>query len=91
MAAVDSLKKKTGSYGILLASAEPGKVNFIAAVSDYLIAKGLKAGDWVREAATAAGGKGGGRPQLAQAGGKEPEKLGEALEKARAFALRAVG
>jgi alanyl-tRNA synthetase len=90
MAAVDSLKKKTGSYGILLASAEPGKVNFIAAVSDDLIAKGLKAGDWVREAATAAGGKGGGRPQLAQAGGKDPQKLGEALEKARAFAQKVV-
>jgi alanyl-tRNA synthetase len=90
MAAVDSLKKKTGSYGILLASSEPGKVNFIAAVSDDLIARGLKAGDWVKEAATAAGGKGGGRPQLAQAGGKDPAKLNDALEKARAFAHRVV-
>ena len=65
-------------------------MNFVAAVSDDLIAKGLKAGDWVSEAATAAGGKGGGRPQLAQAGGKEPEKLGEALEKARDYARKTV-
>ncbi len=89
--ATDSLKKKAGSYGILLGSAEDGKVNFVAAVSDDLIAKGLKAGDWIREAAKAAGGGGGGRPQMAQAGGKDPSKLGEALEIARAFALKTVG
>jgi alanyl-tRNA synthetase len=83
---MDSLKKRTGSYGILLASAQDGKVTFVAAVSDDLIAKGLKAGDWVREAAKVTGGGGGGRPQMAQAGGKDPTKLPEALEAARRFA-----
>ena len=84
--AMDSLKTKAPSYGILLATASDGKVSFVAAVSDDLIAKGLKAGDWVREAAKVAGGGGGGRPQMAQAGGKDPAKLPAALEVARAFA-----
>jgi alanyl-tRNA synthetase len=87
---VDSIRKRTGSYGILLGSAGEGKVSLIAAVSDDLIAKGLKAGDWIREAAKVAGGGGGGRPQMAQAGGKDPAKLGEALEAARRFAAAAV-
>jgi alanyl-tRNA synthetase len=90
LSAMDSLKKKAGSYGILLASVDDGKVSFVAAVSDDLITKGLKAGDWVREAAKAAGGGGGGRPQMAQAGGKDPSKLADALEVARQFAARAV-
>jgi alanyl-tRNA synthetase len=88
--AIDSLKKKTGSYAVLLASANADKVSFVAAVSDDLIAKGLKAGDWVREAAKTAGGGGGGRPQMAQAGGKDPSKLNEALEVARTFATNNV-
>jgi alanyl-tRNA synthetase len=87
---MDSLKKKSPTHGILLASASDGKVNFVAAVSDDLIAKGLKAGDWVREAAKVAGGGGGGRPQMAQAGGKDPSKLPDALNTARDFAKRVV-
>ena len=90
---MDSLKAKAGSYAIMLASSdeEAQKVTFVSAVSDDLIAKGLKAGDWVRETAKVAGGGGGGRPQMAQAGGKNPEKLQEALEVARAFAQKALG
>jgi alanyl-tRNA synthetase len=84
--AMDSLKKKSPSHGIMLAAAGDGKVNFVAAVSDDLIAKGLKAGDWIRETAKVAGGGGGGRPQMAQAGGKDPAKLPEALKVAREFA-----
>jgi alanyl-tRNA synthetase len=80
---MDSLKKRCPSHGIFLASAGDGKVSFVAAVSDDFIAKGLKAGDWVREAAKVAGGGGGGRPQMAQAGGKDPTKLPDALEVAR--------
>jgi alanyl-tRNA synthetase len=90
LGAMDSLKKKAGSYGILLASVDDAKVSFVAAVSDDLIAKGLKAGDWVREAARAAGGGGGGRPQMAQAGGKDPAKLADALEVARRYAVQVV-
>jgi alanyl-tRNA synthetase len=83
---MDSLRKKSASHGILLGSASDGKVNFVAAVSDDLIARGLKAGDWIRETAKVAGGGGGGKPQMAQAGGKEPAKLPDALARARAFA-----
>jgi alanyl-tRNA synthetase len=88
--AMDWLKKKSPSHGILLAASDGQKVNFVAAVSDDLICKGLKAGDWVREAAKAAGGGGGGRPQMAQAGGKDPSKLGLALEIATAYANKTV-
>ena len=88
--AMDSLKKKSGSYAILLAAAEEDKVSFVAACSDDLIKLGLKAGDWVREAAKVAGGGGGGRPQMAQAGGKDPAKIGEAVAAAKAFAARIV-
>jgi len=84
------LKKKSPSHAVLLGSAGEGKVNFIAAVSDDLIAKGLKAGDWIRETAKVAGGGGGGRPQMAQAGGKDPAKLADALARAREFAEGAV-
>jgi alanyl-tRNA synthetase len=84
--AIDSIKKKSPTFGAMLASANDGKVSFVAAVSDDLIAKGLKAGDWVREAAKVAGGGGGGRPQMAQAGGKDPAKLPDALARAKEFA-----
>ena len=90
LSVTDSLRKKAGSYGILLAAAEDGKVNFVAAVSDDLIARGLKAGDWIRETAKAAGGRGGGRPNLAQAGGKDPDRLPDALRVAREYATRVV-
>ena len=90
LAVVDSLKKKAGSYAIFIASVLDGRIAFVCAVSDDLIAKGLKAGDWLREAAKAAGGKGGGRPQLAQGSGSEPAKLPEALQSARDFAEKSV-
>ena len=89
--AMDSLKKKAPSHAILVGSVDDGKVSFVAACSDDIIAMGLKAGDWVREAAKIAGGGGGGRPQMAQAGGKDPEKLAEALEVAKVFAAKFVG
>jgi alanyl-tRNA synthetase len=82
---IDSLRKRLTSYGILLATATDGKVNFVSVVSDDVITKGLKAGDWVKEAAKVTGGGGGGRPNMAQAGGKDPAKLPDALTAARAF------
>ncbi|HWE97146.1 MAG TPA: alanine--tRNA ligase [Tepidisphaeraceae bacterium] len=90
LAVADSLKKKAGSYAVMLASAGDGKVNFVAAVSDDLVAKGLKAGDWLRETAKVAGGAGGGRPQMAQGSGKDPAKLNDALAAARDFATKNV-
>jgi alanyl-tRNA synthetase len=88
---IDSIKKRTGSFAAMLGATDGQKVSFVAAVSDDLIAKGLKAGDWIRETAKVAGGGGGGRPQLAQAGGKDPSKLSEALEAAKRYASERVG
>jgi len=88
---IDLIRKKVASYGILLAGANEKTVSFVAVVSDDVIARGLRAGDWVREAAKAAGGGGGGRPQMAQAGGKDPAKTPDALAAALAYAKRALG
>ncbi len=81
---IDWLRKKAQSAAIVLASAtEEGKVLLFAAVTDDLIGKGLKAGDIVKEIAPIVGGGGGGRPQMAQAGGKEVGKIAEALKAAK--------
>ncbi|WP_342432408.1 alanine--tRNA ligase [Neobacillus sp. FSL H8-0543] len=76
----DDLKQKLGSAVILLGSAHDGKVNLIAAVTKDLIDKGYHAGKLIKEVATRCGGGGGGRPDMAQAGGKDPEKLDSALQ-----------
>lgn len=76
----DDLKQKLGSAVILLGSAEGEKVNLIAGVTKDLIDKGYHAGKLVKEAATICGGGGGGRPDMAQAGGKDPSKLDNALQ-----------
>jgi alanyl-tRNA synthetase len=82
----DSLRTMVSSYAIMLACAVDDKATFVALVSDDLIKKGLKAGDWVKEAAKVAGGGGGGRPNHAQGSGKDVSKINEALDKARAIA-----
>ena len=83
---IDSIKSRAGECAVLLASADGDKVTFVAAATDGVIARGLKAGDWIGRTAKVAGGGGGGRPQLAQAGGKDAGKLPEALEVARRVA-----
>lgn len=85
---VDSLKAKLGSAVIVLGSVQEDKVNLVAAVTPDLVAKGLHAGKLVKEAAARCGGGGGGRPDMAQAGGKDPSKLGEALELAAELAVK---
>ena len=84
---IDRLRKKAPSSATVLASAaEEGKVLLFAAVTNDLIdSKGLKAGDIVKEIAPLVGGGGGGRPQMAQAGGKDASKIGEALAAAQNF------
>ncbi|WP_080844786.1 alanine--tRNA ligase [Cytobacillus gottheilii] len=76
----DDLKKKLGSAIVVLGSANEGKVNLIAGVTEDLIKNGYHAGKLVKEVASRCGGGGGGRPDMAQAGGKDPEKLEEALQ-----------
>ncbi|GAA3408002.1 alanine--tRNA ligase [Paenibacillus hodogayensis] len=77
---VDQMKAKLGSAVIVLGSVSDDKVNLVAAVTPDLVQKGFHAGKLVKEAAARCGGGGGGRPDMAQAGGKEPAKLGEALQ-----------
>ncbi len=62
---------------------EPGKVSLVAAFSPDVNKKGLQAGKFIGAIAKICGGGGGGRPNLAQAGGRDPSKLTEALESAR--------
>ena len=80
--AVDMLKKKAKSAAIVLGFDDDGRATLLAGVTDDLIAKGLKAGDIVKEIAPIVDGGGGGRPQMAQAGGKNPKKIGDALTRA---------
>ena len=75
---VDTLRDRLGSGVICLGSVVDGKVNLVASVSKDLT-KRFQAGKLVQEVAKLVGGGGGGRPDLAQAGGKDPSKLDEAL------------
>lgn len=84
--AMDVIRKKQPQVALLLGAAGEEKCAFVASVPPALVEKGLRAGDWVREVAKVAGGGGGGRPDMAQAGGKDPSKLEEALEVGREFA-----
>jgi alanyl-tRNA synthetase len=76
--AMDNLKGKLKSAAIVLASSEGGKVTLIAGVTPDLTGK-VKAGELVNFVAQQVGGKGGGRPDMAQAGGTDPSKLPQAL------------
>ncbi|MFN2144631.1 MAG: alanine--tRNA ligase-related protein, partial [Anaerolineales bacterium] len=75
----DLFRQKYASGVVVLGTVIDEKPALIAAVTDDLVKKGLKAGDLIKEVAAAVGGSGGGRPNLAQAGGSDPEKLDEAL------------
>ena len=77
----DKVKDKLGEGVIVLASTKDGKVNFVAMATKNAVANGAHAGKIIKEVAKVAGGGGGGRPDMAQAGGKLPEKIQEALKK----------
>jgi alanyl-tRNA synthetase len=80
---VDRIRQKAGSAVVVIGWADDGKVQLIAAVTEDLVKKGIHAGKLVGQIAKVVGGGGGGRPTMAQAGGKEPARLGEALDLAR--------
>ncbi|MDE3018839.1 MAG: alanine--tRNA ligase [Nitrospirota bacterium] len=86
----DRLRDKLGSGVIALGSAKEGKASLLVVVTKDLTAR-LRAGDLIREMAAAIGGTGGGRPEMAQAGGKNPEGLDTALEKVFGLVEHAVG
>ena len=87
----DELLNRLKSGVVILGGVGGGKVSFAVKVSKDLIGRGLKAGDIVKEAARVAGGGGGGRPDFAQAGGKDPAKLADALEAAERFVVQMGG
>ncbi len=83
--ACDSLRSRAGSAAILLAAENEGKVLLLAAMTPDVITKGVKAGDLIREIAPIVGGKGGGKPDLAQGGGADVAKISEAIKAGTAW------
>ncbi|XZO03172.1 MAG: alanine--tRNA ligase [Microcoleus sp.] len=82
--AAERLQQKLGNSAVVLASIpEPDKVSLVAAFSPEVNKKGLQAGKFIGGIAQICGGKGGGRPNLAQAGGRDASKLDSALQSAR--------
>lgn len=77
---VDSLKESLGSVAIVLGTTEYGKVTLITSLSNDLVKKGLHAGNIARDIAKIVGGGGGGRADMAQAGGQLPDKINEAID-----------
>ena len=83
---IDQVRSKQPSTAIMLISIMGGeKVMLVAGMTKDLVEKGYSAGNWVKEVAPVVGGGGGGKPDLAQAGGKQPEKIKDALDAAEEF------
>ena len=75
----DQLKEKLGEGVVVLASVNGGKVNLMATATDGAMKAGAHAGNLIKAIAQIVGGGGGGRPNMAQAGGKNPDKVDEAV------------
>ena len=81
------VQRQKGAAGVFVGGVDGAKVMLVAMVSDELVGSGkLRAGEWVKAIAPVIGGGGGGKPNLAQAGGKQPEKLPDALAAAADYA-----
>ncbi|WEK56365.1 MAG: alanine--tRNA ligase [Candidatus Cohnella colombiensis] len=83
----DELKTKLSSAVLVLGAVSEDKVNLLVVVSPELVARGVHAGKLIKELAPICGGGGGGKPELAQAGGKDPSKLADALAAAEQLLL----
>jgi alanyl-tRNA synthetase len=86
----DAVRQRLGDAAVVLGTAVDGRVHLVANVAPTLVDRGVKAGTVVRAAAQVAGGGGGGRDTMAQAGGRDPQKLPEALATARAEIQKAL-
>ena len=78
----DQLKEKLGEGVVVLASGKDGKVSLLAMATDGAMKQGVHAGNLIKGMAAIVGGGGGGRPNMAQAGGKKPEMIDEAIKAA---------
>lgn len=88
--ASDDIRNKLGSGVVILVSSKDDKVNLIVSATKDAVAAGIHCGDIIKEAAKACGGGGGGRPDMAQAGGKNPAGMDEAIKIAREKAISAL-
>ncbi len=90
LGAMDAIRARHAGAAVMLlgADAAASRVAIVARVPQALIDRGLKAGDWVRVAAEACGGRGGGRPDMAQAGGTDPGRIDDAIAAAKAHVQR---
>src|SRR5207302_2554104 len=88
---LDRLRQKAGSAVVVIGWPEDSKVQLMTAVTDDLVERGLHAGKLVGQVAKVVGGSGGGKATMAQAGGKDPSKLAEALDEARKLAQELLG
>ena len=90
LALSDQVRQKLGEAVVVLGTAAEGRVHLVVNVAPEVVGRGVKAGDVVREAAQVVGGGGGGRDTMAQAGGRDPEKLPDAIAAARLAVERAL-
>ena len=81
---IDRLREKMGSGVVALAGVQEDRPFFVVGVTRDLVERGVRADQIVREMSVVAGGKGGGRPDMAQGGGHEPSSIGAALDRAAA-------
>ncbi len=86
----DRLRDRIGSGVVVLGALIEGRPSLLAMVTPDLVERGVRAGDIVRETALIVDGRGGGRPELAEAGGKDPEKLDDALAAVAAIVGRGI-
>ena len=87
----DEAKQKLGDSIVVFAAESNGKVNLMATATEGAVARGAHAGNLIKEIASLVGGGGGGRPNMAQAGGKNPAGIPEALNKAKEVAKKQIG
>jgi alanyl-tRNA synthetase len=86
---VDQIRRKISPVAIFFATSEgPDRVLLVAGFSRELVERGWSAGDWIKEIAPVVGGRGGGKPDLAQAGGKLVQEIGSALSQARNYLVQ---
>ena len=78
----DTIRNKMGSGVVVLATGFEGRVGLVVMATKDVVSKGIHSGNIIKEAAKVTGGGGGGRPDMAQAGGKDISKIDEALKEA---------
>jgi alanyl-tRNA synthetase len=87
----DRLKQQHAPAAVIVGARDDGTAQLVINVDRALEARGVHAGNVIREVAPLVGGGGGGRPTMARAGGKQPERLGDALAEAERLILGALG